>query len=641
MPITSDIQKLEPGKLIELYELDATEIGGVIQRFHGYADNSTIYWDGNGYEPWSIKAEGFARSSNGQQPNPTLTVGNIGKDINGKVITGVISALCLALDDLVGAKLTRHRTFLKYLDAANWTISNGSPKLSNGRGILLSNLDSGNGSYVGNILKIYSGPGSVQEGKIASYIPYATGSQWKQNLLRYSNTLTNAIWAKVNVTVVWDDAEKAHLMTVTADSTSSVTAVYQADTAFSPSGKQITAQAWVKGVGSMIGKQVRVYTYKESALEPVQQTLTLTANWQLLKLTRSFTSASATTLVTRFDFALPAIAGDAFFIKDAQVFEGSEAGYIETSASAMYPGPAVITEQPLQQNLVIYSSDGVSAAWPKNNMTAVLVPSENATKVTVAGADPYINQAIPFNRKRLKTTFTVEVKGVGTGIGRVGALYAVRSAQGNNPALVLSNLFTATSQWQKLTWDIPIDEIGASSFVVRIDFPQVGTINGDEELMFRKVHVYEGEAASYVETTGTRYLPVNATSGYQVLTAEAEGSAPDPTQEMPPEIWIVEQKSVETSEAVEFVLSSPLNFDGKTLPGRQILASMCPFLWKGGYRGPYCGYTGNRYFDVNDNPVFDPALDKCGGRVKSCKLRFDPDPLNYGGFESADRITGR
>ena len=35
--ITSEIQGLAPGELVQLFELDATQIGGDVLRFHGYA----------------------------------------------------------------------------------------------------------------------------------------------------------------------------------------------------------------------------------------------------------------------------------------------------------------------------------------------------------------------------------------------------------------------------------------------------------------------------------------------------------------------------------------------------------------------------------------------------------------------------
>lgn len=114
----------------------------------------------------------------------------------------------------------------------------------------------------------------------------------------------------------------------------------------------------------------------------------------------------------------------------------------------------------------------------------------------------------------------------------------------------------------------------------------------------------------------------------------------DPLAEFTPEIWLVEQKSSEAAEAVVFTLSSPMDFDELKLPSRQIVANVCPWLWIGGYRGPYCNYTGSRMFDRDDSPVSDPALDKCGGLLPSCNLRFGENkPNNFGGFPAADNVS--
>lgn len=121
--ILEDVQKLQPGNIVTFYELDLTALDGDIQRFHNY-DHSIIYWQGNEYHPWAIEASGFQRTGEQQQPNPSIAVGNIGEDAEGNKVTGVISALCLAFDDLVGAKLTRKRTFAKYLDAENFADGN-------------------------------------------------------------------------------------------------------------------------------------------------------------------------------------------------------------------------------------------------------------------------------------------------------------------------------------------------------------------------------------------------------------------------------------------------------------------------------------------------------------------------------------
>lgn len=114
MTVYADVQKLEPGERVELFELDARSItgGGTgdVLRFHGYTQVGSIWWQGLEYSPWPIEAEGFELNPE-QPPVPTLSVGNI---------DGSITALCLAYEDLVGATLIRHQTFGKYLDAANF-----------------------------------------------------------------------------------------------------------------------------------------------------------------------------------------------------------------------------------------------------------------------------------------------------------------------------------------------------------------------------------------------------------------------------------------------------------------------------------------------------------------------------------------
>ena len=105
--ITADVQLLEPGNLVELLEVDCTEMGGDLLRFHAHLQSGPIVWQGNTYSAWPITASGFERTGNATQPSPTITVGNV---------DGSISALCIALADLVGAKVKRHRTLAKYLD---------------------------------------------------------------------------------------------------------------------------------------------------------------------------------------------------------------------------------------------------------------------------------------------------------------------------------------------------------------------------------------------------------------------------------------------------------------------------------------------------------------------------------------------
>lgn len=111
--VASDVQKLAPGNLVELFTLDATAIGGPVHHFHAGTNGlqQSVVFGGVVYVPWPIEASGFEMTSKGTLPTPMMKVANI---------TGLVSEMCKSLDDIVGAKVTRRRTFAKYLDAINF-----------------------------------------------------------------------------------------------------------------------------------------------------------------------------------------------------------------------------------------------------------------------------------------------------------------------------------------------------------------------------------------------------------------------------------------------------------------------------------------------------------------------------------------
>lgn len=111
--IESDVQKLSPGQLVDLFELDATAAGGTILRWHNGVNglSNDVVWQGNTYARFPVEASGFERSGKGAMPRPRLKVANV---------SGLIGALARELSDLVGAKITRRRTFSRYLDAVNF-----------------------------------------------------------------------------------------------------------------------------------------------------------------------------------------------------------------------------------------------------------------------------------------------------------------------------------------------------------------------------------------------------------------------------------------------------------------------------------------------------------------------------------------
>lgn len=111
-----EITRMEPSALIELFTLDATDLGGSLFNFvsatnyDGLSQRPTaIVFGGETYAPLPIEVKGFGTKSKGELPRPTIRFANLG---------GLFTGLALAFDDLTGAKLIRTRTFAKFLDGA-------------------------------------------------------------------------------------------------------------------------------------------------------------------------------------------------------------------------------------------------------------------------------------------------------------------------------------------------------------------------------------------------------------------------------------------------------------------------------------------------------------------------------------------
>ena len=104
------------------------------------------------------------------------------------------------------------------------------------------------------------------------------------------------------------------------------------------------------------------------------------------------------------------------------------------------------------------------------------------------------------------------------------------------------------------------------------------------------------------------------------------------------QVWIVNHRTSENMLQISFDLTDPANHSGYKIPTRDI-TNYCHWALLGDYRsGEGCTYTGAAMFDEEDNPVSDPANDKCGARYNSCKIRFGNAPLPFGGYVSSSLI---
>ena len=106
----------------------------------------------------------------------------------------------------------------------------------------------------------------------------------------------------------------------------------------------------------------------------------------------------------------------------------------------------------------------------------------------------------------------------------------------------------------------------------------------------------------------------------------------DSTAQYPDEIWYVDRKALETNTHIQFELTAAYDVQGVQLPGRTIIANMCPWV----YKGVECGYAGSSYWDYNNNSVANSTQDVCSKSFTSCELRFDENTESpFGGFPGA------
>lgn len=112
MTLEADVQQGWHDAIVELFDLDLSPITGDVADVFYFTnqlkpDSSKIVWQGRTYEPLPIVSTGYERNTAGQIAQPSLTVANV---------LGTFTQVIDSLDDMVGARVTRRRTFGKYLD---------------------------------------------------------------------------------------------------------------------------------------------------------------------------------------------------------------------------------------------------------------------------------------------------------------------------------------------------------------------------------------------------------------------------------------------------------------------------------------------------------------------------------------------
>lgn len=138
--LNKQLSSLTPDALIDLYEIDFSNLQSNFQMLEDlYGINlgaepvyrfcpmingtNPIVWQGKSYQPLPIKMEGFEQKSDGRLPRPTMTVANP---------EGIFSKIIHSNQDFANCKVTRRRTYARFLDDENFQNRNNPDETTTG-----------------------------------------------------------------------------------------------------------------------------------------------------------------------------------------------------------------------------------------------------------------------------------------------------------------------------------------------------------------------------------------------------------------------------------------------------------------------------------------------------------------------------
>lgn len=133
--VTKEVHSLSPSSICVLFEIDLSKIKQNLNlgtndiapdtlRFHNMEvlGDKRIYFRGETYHALPVLMEGFELSSGSTLPRPTISFSSLKgllDEAAGNEYYQSLKRAVLELDNLIGAKVTRIRTFSRFLDASN------------------------------------------------------------------------------------------------------------------------------------------------------------------------------------------------------------------------------------------------------------------------------------------------------------------------------------------------------------------------------------------------------------------------------------------------------------------------------------------------------------------------------------------
>jgi lambda family phage minor tail protein L len=173
--------------------------------------------------------------------------------------------------------------------------------------------------------------------------------------------------------------------------------------------------------------------------------------------------------------------------------------------------------------------------------------------------------------------------------------------------------------------------------------------NGQGALPQPKIRV--GNATRVMSAAAYLYQDLIGARLYRLKTYKQfldGGENPDTEAVYAVDIYDFEQKTGHDNTVIEWTLASAMDQEGRLIPGRTILQSICSWRYRVydgangfNYDKVQCPYAGGRFFNAKGEEVGSPEFDRCGRRISDCKLRFGGGDLPYGGFPGVGSVNVR
>lgn len=118
------------------------------------------------------------------------------------------------------------------------------------------------------------------------------------------------------------------------------------------------------------------------------------------------------------------------------------------------------------------------------------------------------------------------------------------------------------------------------------------------------------------------------------------GADPDGSAFYGPDTYLIDRKSSDTPEQIQWELSALVDKQGLYL-GRTIIRDICMWRYRVyntatgnfDYSKAQCPYAANRFYDENNVQVTNAADDKPARNIECCRVRFGGrNPMPFGGF---------